>query len=66
MPRYYFHVAGDDEQGIVLPDDVSARAMAKQTFATMLLDGDISIGDFLEVVDDSGRRVVMLRLLAEG
>ena len=65
MPRYFFHIAGDDGNGIELPDDAAARAEALQTFGAMIRDGCVEAGTFMEVVDASGRRVTMLRFLID-
>jgi hypothetical protein len=65
MPRYFFHMVGSDEEGTELPDDAAARAQARETFGTMIRDGDIQDAAKMEVLDSEGQRVALLSYLAE-
>jgi hypothetical protein len=65
MPRYYFHCTGDDTEGLDLPDDGAARREARATFGEMLRDGTVDERDYMEVVDDQGRRVAKLSFRSE-
>lgn len=57
MPRYYFHCAGDDTEGLELPDDETACAEARAGFDEMIEQGTVPPGSCMEVVDERGRQV---------
>jgi hypothetical protein len=65
MPSYRFHIDSDDVGVTELPDDIAARAMARETFGMMIREGSIEAEGALEVVDASGRRILMLKFSAE-
>lgn len=65
MPRYYFHLAGDDDDGTELPNDAVARSEAKQTFGEMIRDGAVPDVARMDVMDEKGHRVLLLRFSAE-
>jgi uncharacterized protein DUF6894 len=66
MPRYYFHLDGDDDDnGSELPDDATARQQAQETFGAMIREGAVSGSALMEVMDGTGRRVVSLKFLTE-
>jgi len=65
MPRYYFHCVGDDTEGTDLPDDAAARREARICFGEMIREGSVKGSDHMEVVDEQGRRVMMLSLRSE-
>ena len=52
MPRYYFHVDGDDDEGAELPNDAAAREQARETFGEMIRDG--AMARRMEVVTRQG------------
>lgn len=62
VPRFYFHVCNgngfvEDEEGRDLPDREAARvealAGARDIMAAELLNGEIDLGSFIEVEDES-------------
>jgi hypothetical protein len=65
MPRFFFHIDGDDSEGTELPDEVAARVVARETFGMMIHHGAIAPGDLMEVVDEGGRRIIALRFLSD-
>jgi hypothetical protein len=65
MPRYFFHLDEDDLEGVVLPDDAAAHAAARQTFGEMIRENAVKNDARMRVCDADGRRVIMLRFLAE-
>jgi hypothetical protein len=62
MPLYYFHCAGEDTEGMDLPDDAAAREQARLAFGDMLRLATINGDDRMEVVDEQGRQVAVLSL----
>jgi Domain of unknown function (DUF6894) len=65
MPRYYFHVNDDDDEGVELPDDATAREEAREAFGAMIREGGVPAKARMEVKDETGRRVVNLEFSAE-
>lgn len=73
MPRYYFHLREGkdstlDDVGAVFPDLRTAEEYAKETAREMLADkvlrGELVDGERIEVVDESGRPLLILPLKA--
>ncbi len=65
MPRYFFHIAGDDGDGTVLSDDGAACEAARQAFGSMIAEGTCGDQAIMQVVDASGRPVAILNFSAE-
>jgi citrate lyase beta subunit len=71
VPRYHFHlhedgVVVDDEEGLALADDASARdaavRAARDVLAGAVLDGRLPLDDFIMVTDHAGRTILTLTL----
>ena len=66
MPRYFFHLDEDeDDGGTELPHDAAAHQAAAETFGQMIHDGAAKADSQMQVVDAAGRRVVTLKYSAE-
>jgi hypothetical protein len=65
MPRYFFNIEGDDDDGTELADDDAARVAARESFGTLITEGSVASGTSMEVLDATGRRVVALKYLEE-
>jgi hypothetical protein len=65
MPNYHFHIDGGDAEGVELPDDITARTSARETFGEMIREGAVEMKACMEVVDESGRRILMLKFSSE-
>jgi hypothetical protein len=62
MPRYYFHLHGDDDdEGMELPNDAAARNQARETCGMLIREGDLPARTEMKVVDEAGRRVALLK-----
>jgi hypothetical protein len=62
MPRYYFHLDEDaDDGGLDLADDTVAHREAIEAFAMMIREGTVSVDSEMRVIDGTGRHVVSLR-----
>ena len=65
VPRYFFHLYDDiavmDEEGVDLPDDHAARAIALQNAREMACaeveEGRLVLEHRIDLVDESGRQV---------
>jgi len=58
MTRYYCRLNGDDDdEGVELVDDATAREAARDMFGQAIRDGEVKHGGELLVSDAAGRRV---------
>jgi hypothetical protein len=69
MPRYYFNIYNDDttmdDQGAELPDDIAAQEHGNRAVRSLaahtVLEGHLTGSHYVEIVDDSRRRVATIR-----
>jgi hypothetical protein len=71
VPRYFFHiretdVTSNDEEGRELPDDATARRQAieaaRELAAQAVLEGELIVGQCIEVTDSAGKLVTTAML----
>ncbi len=69
MPRFYMHVCNgtgfvEDQEGVVLPDEATARAKAveaaRDVMAADLRAGELDLSSFIEVEDGDHRYLFTL------